>query len=132
MKIICWNARGLGNQRAFRTLRNLVTTRNPQILFISETKCGAEPIEKIIVKCKFDVCLTIKSIGAKGGICLLWKDPNQVSINSYSQNHIDTTITWCNRTWRFIGIYGFPKTNQKNQTWNLLRRLNCMGTCHGS
>lgn len=113
MKTICWNARGLGNPRAFRALRDLVSSRRPQVLFISERKCGDEIINKIKQRCNFDGGLTVKSEGAKGGLCLLWKDQHTVTINSLSQNHIDSTVNWCGKTWQFTGIYGHPETNKK-------------------
>ncbi|XP_073152576.1 uncharacterized protein [Henckelia pumila] len=38
MNLIIWNARGLGNPRAFRELGRLVTDKCPTLLFLSETK----------------------------------------------------------------------------------------------
>lgn len=38
MSCIIWNARGLGNQRAFRELKRLLAEKDPSLLFISETK----------------------------------------------------------------------------------------------
>lgn len=127
MKTICWNARGLGNPRAFRALKNLVQTRNPQILFISETKCDGRVTDRIKNACKFEGCFTVNSSGAKGGLCLLWKEKEMVSITSFSNNHIDCAVKWNGINWRFTGLYGFPEKGQKSLTWDLIRRLNTTG-----
>lgn len=65
---------------------NLVMPRNPQVLFLSETKCGEEITNKIKFLCKF-----------KGGLCPLWEDKNLTYVQSYSQNHIDSEINWRGR-----------------------------------
>ena len=38
MKILSWNCRGLGNQRAVDVLSHLVREKAPKILFLMETK----------------------------------------------------------------------------------------------
>lgn len=65
----------------------------------------------------------MKGQGAKGGLCLLWKDKDLVSISSYSNNHIDAEILWEGKRFSFSGIYGFPETSQKTLTWELIRKL---------
>lgn len=99
----------------FRVVRNLVQKRNPQILFLSETKTGEEMINRIKVACRFDGCLTVKSRGVRGGLCLLWKEQNSVLVlvQSFSQNHIDSEVIWKGKKWRFMGIYGFLEASQK-------------------
>lgn len=80
-------------------------------------------LPELKTSCKFDGCFTVNSVGASGGLCLLWKDKDLVSINSYSNNHIDSTIKWNGRIWRFSGVYGYPEAGNKHQTWNLIRCL---------
>lgn len=72
MNIICWNARGLGNPRAFRELRRLIAEKDPILLFLSETKMRE-------AKCKmwksilgFTGCLMVDCRGKSGGLTLLW------------------------------------------------------------
>lgn len=69
--VLCWNARGLGNPRAFCALFDLVWVRCPQILFLSETKCGDEIASKLKKMGRFSSYLTVKSSRIKGGLCLL-------------------------------------------------------------
>lgn len=109
--------------RAFHILIDLLRVRQPLVVFLSETKCGEEITERIKRSCGFQGCLTVRSAGAKGGLCLLWKREVNVRVISYSLNHIDSEIRWENKNWRFTGIYGFLEGNKKVLTWNLLRTL---------
>lgn len=68
-------------------------------------------------------CLTVKILGLKGGVCLLWKPEVDPRVISYSQNHIDFEIVWAGKNWRFTDLYGFPEGNRKNQTWDLIHFL---------
>lgn len=63
-------------------------------------------------------------VGRSGGLALLWKYDVVVDIKSYSQHHIDAVVHSGNGSlWRCTRIYGHPKTDQKQHTWTLLRRL---------
>lgn len=53
----------------------------------------------------------------------MWKEQNLVTVKSFSKNHIDLEINSKGKIWRFTGIYGHPKTNNKHLTWDLMRRL---------
>lgn len=71
----------------------------------------------------FSGCLTVKSAGRSGGLCLLWSEMIEVEVLSYSQNHIDTKVIWEGRVTCFSGIYGHPESHRKILTWQLLRHL---------
>ncbi|XP_042969022.1 uncharacterized protein LOC122301695 [Carya illinoinensis] len=57
MKHLAWNCRGLGNPRTVRELHLLVKEKSPGIIFLNETKCRRERIEKcsdhnpILIQC---------------------------------------------------------------------------------
>ncbi|XP_060968323.1 uncharacterized protein LOC115710989 [Cannabis sativa] len=46
MNILSWNARGLGNPKAFRHLKLLVRQQSPQVLFLMETRLGSNAISR--------------------------------------------------------------------------------------
>lgn len=54
---------------------------------------------------------------------IFWKDPIDISIQSYSDGHIDSLIQHLDKKWRFTGFYGHPESYNRNQSWELLRRL---------
>lgn len=116
MKILSWNARGIGNPRAFRFLSDLLRDRRPSIVFLSETKCEEKTTEGIKRCGNFFGCFAVKSLGSKGGLCLLWKDEVDLRVSSYSRNDIDSVTTLEGKQWRFTGIYGFPEGDKKWMT----------------
>ncbi|KAA3453178.1 reverse transcriptase [Gossypium australe] len=63
--------------------------------------------------------------GSKGGLCLAWKDKESVTLQSFSKSHIDVLVNdqTEEQQWRFTGFYGSPYPQEKEDSWNLLRRL---------
>ncbi|KAA3472831.1 reverse transcriptase [Gossypium australe] len=49
----------------------------------------------------------------------------EVILRSFSKNHINVMVKEENTTkeWRFTGFYGSPYVNNKNASWNLLKKL---------
>lgn len=50
-------------------------------------------MEFLYVRWRFDSCLSVDYIGKSGGLALLWLNNLNLQIESYSSNHIDSTIT---------------------------------------
>lgn len=69
-------------------------------------------MELLCVRWGFDRSLYVGYIGKNGGFALLWLNDLNIQIESYSSNHINSTITGDNGKWRFTGFYDFPKTNR--------------------
>ncbi|KAJ8443741.1 LOW QUALITY PROTEIN: hypothetical protein Cgig2_029646 [Carnegiea gigantea] len=65
--------------------------------------------------------IVIACRGRSGGSALSWKVKLRVSLLSMAMNHIDVISS----KWRFTGIYGFPKTQNKLKTCDLIFDL-----CH--
>ncbi|KAL6219594.1 hypothetical protein ACLB2K_007353 [Fragaria x ananassa] len=81
------------------------------------------------VDCKFVPTKHDKGIRRAGGLCLLWKEEVEVEVQSYSESNIDVVIgaaTDPNR-WRFTGLYGQPKVENRHLSWSLLRTLSLHG-----
>lgn len=55
---------------------------------------------------------------------MAWREKDQATVRSFSQNHIDVDVKvdglGC---WRLTGIYGEPNRNYPRRTWDLLRNL---------
>ncbi|PWA79435.1 hypothetical protein CTI12_AA200820 [Artemisia annua] len=68
--------------------------------------------------------LVVNSVRRAGGLLLFWKKDCNLSVASYSKNHIDFVVKEdSGSVWRGTGIYGWPKQQQKHLTWALLRSL---------
>lgn len=89
MKTITWNVRGLEDSRAFKVLCDFLRHENPHVIFLMETKCSATLTNKLKLCLNFHGCFTVDCNGRSGGLCLLWRDSVDVSIRSFSLNHID-------------------------------------------
>ncbi|KAK3199013.1 hypothetical protein Dsin_022428 [Dipteronia sinensis] len=125
MNCIAWNARGLGNPRAFRALSNLKKSFNPDILFLSKTKATQLLLELYRVRLGFSGKLVVEKVGKSGGLCLFWSNKVNVNSMSFSRFHIDVGVVSNNtKVWRLTGFYGNPEPDQLHHVWTLLRRLN--------
>ena len=88
--------------------------------------------------------MIVPSVRRSGGLALLWKESLLVEVQTFSPRHIDVIITEDagKKKWRFIGFYGYPETNKREESWSLLVNLStrcelpwvCMGDfneiCH--
>ncbi|KAL5537575.1 hypothetical protein UlMin_045802 [Ulmus minor] len=123
MNCIVWNVRGLGNQRAFRSLNRLVVDEDPSLPFLCETKLQARQCMNLKSKLGFEGCYTRDCKGRKGGLMLLWKDTVSMEIMSSSPGHIDVVVSHDQRRWRFTGFYGDSRVDRRKFSWQLLLKL---------
>ncbi|XP_048502752.1 uncharacterized protein LOC125498565 [Beta vulgaris subsp. vulgaris] len=65
----------------------------------------------------------VSSVGRAGGLSLYWKEEVLFSLVSFSQHHICGDVEDKGKKWRFVGIYGWAKEEEKHFTWSLLRHL---------
>ncbi|XP_075483594.1 uncharacterized protein LOC142523746 [Primulina tabacum] len=126
MSCITWNARGLGNQRAFHELKRLVAEKSPSLLFICETKLRDYQCGWWKEALGFVGLFVVKCEGRSGGLMLMWKASVTVSVLSFSSGHIDSTIQHGDKHWRFTGFYGNPETSTRHLFWTVLSRLSAM------
>ena len=64
------------------------------------------------------------SDGKSGGLLLLWKKELVVSLRYKMSNYIDVFVgSNRNNVWRFPGLYGEPKWQDKYKAWKRLRDL---------
>ncbi|KAA3482848.1 reverse transcriptase [Gossypium australe] len=117
IKSISWNDYGLRSPRANRRLRNFLKQQNPHVVFLMETKIDRKQMEKDRRSCGFPNGTDIDAEA--------WKEDLKVTLRSFSKNHIDTMAKEGNTyaEWRFTGFYGSPDDSNKNDSWNLLRKL---------
>lgn len=72
----------------------------------------------------FEGLLVVEPQGRSGGPALLRNESDQVSLLSYSQNHINVEIKVSDMIpWRLTGFYVEPNRAQRRITWDLLRNL---------
>ena len=124
MKIYSWNCQGLGNPRTVKTLQNWVWRERPNIVFLMETMIDSKKLQVVKEKCGFSEGLCLSSRGLSGGLGFWWMDLN-VHIISYSAHHIAAEVRDDNDevSWVAVGIYGWPETQNKHLTWELMKTI---------
>lgn len=110
-----WNCRGIGKPRTIHTLLKYLRSTNPDVIFLMETKKNSHDMERIRLRLGMDSCLSIDAIGRSGGLALLWKSDINLTIKSYSKNHIDSEIALRGKSWRLMGFYGNPSVTDRHQ-----------------
>ena len=64
------------------------------------------------------------SVGASGGLALFWRKEVNLTVKSLSKYHIDSVIKEEDgMEWRFTGVYGESRSEDKDNTWDTLRSL---------
>ncbi|KAL8138861.1 hypothetical protein V2J09_004862 [Rumex salicifolius] len=133
MNAISYNCRGLVKARAVSRLTNLVRKEALKVLFLMETKSDRRKMEAMRLKLGFVGVFIVDYIGRSGGLSLMWDDGMKVTVKSYTDHHIDVTISLndSDQEWRFTGVYGWPKgggsINPLNSSRDLLRTLTRLG-----
>ena len=73
----------------------------------------------------------VPRVNKGGGLALFWKYSINLSVESFSKNHIDSIINkGSSEAWRFIGFYGEPNTQKRKESWDLLCHLNWCFNLH--
>lgn len=119
MKILAWNCRGLGNPRAIQALSNMLREKDPEIIFLSETRLVKRRMEGVRAKLGYANGFFVDSKNTAGGLALLWKESLKLSVQSFSTGHIDSVIDFPSEVggWRFTGFYGHPVTHKRAHSW---------------
>lgn len=124
MSILAWNCHGLGYPRTVHELKEIITKKQPQFVFVMETKVARTRAESLKISLGFDNLFYVDSRGLSGGLALFWKGRNIASLISYSHNHIDISVNnGDGKSWRLTGFYGFPNRNERKKSWDLLCSL---------
>lgn len=124
MRWLCWNVRGLGNQRTVHELASIMRVQDPAVVFLAETWADEDRLMKLCDDLHFDDIWVVPRETRAGGLALLWRNSIQIDVDSSSLNHINVIVNKSKEdSWRFTGIYGMPEASWKSETWDLLRNL---------
>ena len=117
MSCLSWNCHGLGNPWTIQFLKELISQKKPKFLFLCETICKAEKIEKLRLAIGFEGPFAVDPLGKSGGLALLWRYEEEVRLLGFSQSHIDVEVSLEGKPlWRLCGYYGNPDRNLRYTT----------------
>ncbi|CAK8530118.1 unnamed protein product [Lathyrus sativus] len=119
MKIISWNCRGLENPSTSRAFLRLAHLENPNVVFLMETRLKTIEVEGFILKCNFnngfgEDC-NVQGKDRARGLALMWRDTIDISIISYSLNHVGGNFVdeFSGGIVAFVGFYGHLEDHKK-------------------
>lgn len=117
MSILSWNCLGLGTPWTLQFLKEIVLQKRPNYIFLCEIFCKNKTVEKVRNMLRFDGMVVVESQGHGGGVAMLWRNKNDVTLNSLNKNHIDVNVsTREGRNYRLTGVYGEPDRSKRQET----------------
>lgn len=109
---------------AVLTLKNLVRTYRPEVIFLYETLVLASKIEEVRRRIRFYCCFAVDRDDRGGGVGILWRSSIKYEITNSSLHHINVDVDDpVKGKWRMTGFYGFPQRTRRRESWALLRRI---------
>lgn len=72
----------------------------------------------------FEGMFVVETQGYSGGVTLIWKNKEHISLKSFNKNHIDVWVqTKKGHMYRLTGIYGEPDRSKWKEIWTLIQNL---------
>lgn len=118
---VSWNVRGLGNPHNFRALKKFLQEKDPDLVFLMETKKSKIEMADICFNIGFGGCCVVEKMGrSSGGLAMCWKKDMDVRTVGFSTGHIDVEVRLEAGLIRVTGFYGNLDTNNRGASWELL------------
>ena len=108
-----------------RTLTDEVRSKDPLLVFLTETKASTSRIKGIQTKLEYTQGIAVPSDGQSGDLAMIWKEGTDVIFKSFSNSHIDVIVCedLTSSLWHVTGFYGQPETEKRVILWQLLEAL---------
>ena len=110
MTILVWNCRGIGSALAIRNLADKVRSKDPLLVFLTETKIGESKMKGVRNKLEYTQGISVPSDGQSGGLAMMWKEDSDIRLRSCSHSHLDVEVhsSLAPSPWRATSFYGHP------------------------
>ncbi|KAF7841674.1 reverse transcriptase [Senna tora] len=101
---------GIGVALTVRALRDLIPQKNPQLVFLIETKAKGNKVNNLRRSLSFRHVFFVDSVGGSGGLTVMWSDDFHVEVMEYSENfvHMKIKSNAAGTVWFLTGVYGNP------------------------
>jgi len=70
----------------------MVKERRPNFVFLMETVCSKQYMDRIKLRSGFDNLFVVDPVGRSGGLALLWNKDENLEILNYSCRHINAVV----------------------------------------
>lgn len=99
-------------------------------MFLAKIWLEKARLEEIGAHYKFGGMIEVFREGRGGGVVVFWKVECNISVDTFSPNHIDSIVNRGKEDkWRFTRFYYEPDTNNHHVSW---RKLHELRTRHSS
>jgi len=89
-----------------------------------ETHIDKYQVENLRYTLSFDASYAVSSSRRSGWLGLFWKNDVTITIQKFSNYHIDTIIKEDGKDpWRMSFIYGEPNMSLRYRTWDLMKQI---------
>ena len=92
MTLLSLNVQCLEYSHAFNEVRRVIRACDPNLVFIMETKLFGGLAKTIRESMGFSYGIHIDSLGRSGGIFIMWNNGWVVSVQEFSEDHVDVLI----------------------------------------
>lgn len=122
MKICAWNCQGIGGTLIVHCLRGIIKSRQPDLIFLMETKNKDEVVQAVARRMKYGNCLIEPAEGKSGGLCIMWSWEGKIDIISQGKYCITLKVEDPNNNseWFLLFIYGPTDFNTRKILWDEL------------
>ena len=97
-------------------LAELVRSKKPTFIFLIETLCSRNKLERLKIQLGYDGLFVVERVGRSGWLALLWKATSTVNLLQFATNFIDAEVEVPDLgKWRLIGFYGYTESSQRKK-----------------
>ena len=99
----------------------MVRAKDPSVVFIVKIWANEIRLKEVQWNLDFENLFFVERNNRGGGLALYWRNSIDLSIDTFSKNHIDAIINKGKEdAWRFTSFYGEPVTHESYESWNKL------------
>ncbi|XP_057872097.2 uncharacterized protein LOC131078421 [Cryptomeria japonica] len=126
MRVLSWNVRGCIAHDKIHLIKHCFDQTRTEIVILIELKLEGEDVERFVRVFKGWKCLIVDSIGASGGLGILWKD-SVVDIHRVqaerSWQWVEVLSKELHLSFYLINVYGPNNTRELRFVWESLSEV---------
>ncbi|XP_070672471.1 uncharacterized protein [Malus domestica] len=122
MKIICWNCQGIGGDLTVDNLLEQNRLHSPEVVALLETKNNSRRYRFLKHRLGMSCMHAIEPRGIAGGLCVFWRDVQNVVLIKYGDFFIEVLIEDGVRhlKWRLMVVYACTDERKRAQQFEVL------------
>ncbi|KAM0991682.1 hypothetical protein ACFX2C_010033 [Malus domestica] len=119
MKLICWNCQGIGGDLTIDNLIKQHRLHTLDIVILLEIKNRSNRYVYLKRRLGMDFMHTVEPRGITGGMCIFWRNRDQVLLVKYADFFIEVGIYdgIKNEQWRLFAIYASTDDKKRKEQW---------------